>query len=290
MNPNGMFNNPNQPAPQNGPKKKGPLPPRWGWINTVSAGLVILFLIVSIYSAVSQNSVAGTPESLTDLADSIASSSVASIVVKGDTVDATYKDGTEKTTQTEDNGSLTATLGAYGITPKQLSAVSITVEEPSGALFWLENLAPTLLSILFVILFLWLMTRQMRGAGMQAFSFGQSKARITMPDDTKQKVTFKDVAGAKEAKEELAEIVDFLKNPKKFLEIGARSRKACFSWVRRARARRCSRARSRVRRACLLLDLRLGIRRDVRRRRRLARARPLSNWQSSRRAGDHLRR
>jgi cell division protease FtsH len=57
---------------------------------------------------------------------------------------------------------------------------------------------------------------------MQAFTFGQSKARIISPDDKKQRVTFKDVAGAKEAKEELAEIVDFLKNPKKFLEIGAR--------------------------------------------------------------------
>jgi cell division protease FtsH len=57
---------------------------------------------------------------------------------------------------------------------------------------------------------------------MQAFTFGQSKARITDPNDKNNRVTFKDVAGAKEAKEELKEIVDFLKNPKKFLEIGAR--------------------------------------------------------------------
>jgi cell division protease FtsH len=57
---------------------------------------------------------------------------------------------------------------------------------------------------------------------MQAFSFGQSKAKITDPNDSNNRVTFKDVAGAKEAKEELKEIVDFLKNPKKFLEIGAR--------------------------------------------------------------------
>ena len=57
MNPNGTMNNPNQPPPKNQPKKKGPLPPRWGWINTVSAGLVILFLIVSVYSAVAQSGV-----------------------------------------------------------------------------------------------------------------------------------------------------------------------------------------------------------------------------------------
>ena len=57
---------------------------------------------------------------------------------------------------------------------------------------------------------------------MQAFSFGQSKARVIDPADSSQRVTFADVAGAREAKEELLEIVDFLKSPKKFLDIGAR--------------------------------------------------------------------
>ena len=56
---------------------------------------------------------------------------------------------------------------------------------------------------------------------MQAFTFGQSKARVIYPDDTAQKVTFKDIAGVKEAKEELQEIVQFLKEPQKFLDIGA---------------------------------------------------------------------
>jgi len=84
------------------------------------------------------------------------------------------------------------------------------------------NAAPFLIPIIFILLFFWLISRQMKGAGMQAFSFGQSKARIIDPNDKNQRVTFKDVAGVKEAKEELIEIVDFLRNPKKFLDIGAR--------------------------------------------------------------------
>src|SRR5207237_7248097 len=57
---------------------------------------------------------------------------------------------------------------------------------------------------------------------MQAFTFGRSLARLISPEDGPQRVTFADVAGAREAKEELTEIVDFLKNPKKFIQIGAR--------------------------------------------------------------------
>jgi cell division protease FtsH len=79
-----------------------------------------------------------------------------------------------------------------------------------------------MIPIFLIIFFIWFLSRQVKGAGVQAFSFGQSKARIIDPNDQSQKVTFKDVAGAKEAKEELVEIVDFLRNPKKFLSIGAR--------------------------------------------------------------------
>jgi len=68
---------------------------------------------------------------------------------------------------------------------------------------------------------IWFFTRSVKGAGMQALNFGSSKARMIDPNDTNQKVTFKDVAGAKEAKQELEEIIDFLRNPKKFLDIGA---------------------------------------------------------------------
>ncbi|MBI4138686.1 ATP-dependent zinc metalloprotease FtsH, partial [Candidatus Uhrbacteria bacterium] len=92
----------------------------------------------------------------------------------------------------------------------------------SGALFWLSAVLPFALPFLLVVLFFWLAARQVQRANVLAFTFGQSRARVIQPDSKKEKVTFRDVAGVKEAKEELQEIVEFLLNPKKFLDIGAR--------------------------------------------------------------------
>src|SRR3989338_7080542 len=98
----------------------------------------------------------------------------------------------------------------------------IEIKKEGGFGFWLVNVLPFLLPIAFIVLFFWYLSRQVKGAGIQALSFGQSKARITDPSDKSNRVTFKDVAGVKEAKEELKEIVEFLRSPKKFLDIGAR--------------------------------------------------------------------
>ena len=180
-----------------------------------------LLILVSIYSYFTNSPTDVTKISLTELASDVASGTVASIDESDTNLVAQYKNGDIKTTQTEPNSSLTDSLIHYGVTPAELSNVKITIESPSGFWFWMEQLAPFLGSIVLLVLMVWFFTRQVRGAGVQALTFGQSKARVIMPDDTKQRVTFKDVAGAKEAKQELTEIVDFLKNPKKFLDIGA---------------------------------------------------------------------
>ena len=131
-------------------------------------------------------------------------------------------DGGERVSKKEAGTALTTTLKNYDVNKEALSKVNIEVKNDQGFLYWFASLAPIFLPIAFIVFFLWFLSRQVKGAGMQAFSFGQSKARLTTPDDKSQQVTFKDVAGCKEAKEELREIVDFLKNPKKFLDIGAR--------------------------------------------------------------------
>ena len=103
---------------------------------------------------------------------------------------------------------------------KALQAVSLEVKDESGFRFWMGILVPTILPLLIIGAMFWYIFRQAKGGANQAFNFGRSN--LKMFGSSKDRVTFKDVAGLKEAKQELEEVVDFLKNPKKFLEMGAR--------------------------------------------------------------------
>ena len=195
----------------------------WGALsNQLILTFFILFLISLGYSYLSNQSAQSEQIPLSELARDVQTGQVKSITISGDKLEITLIDDTKKISQKEDEASLTETLRNYNVSPEALALIAVEVKNPSGWGFWLLNLLPIVLPVLFVLFLFWMVSRQLRGASAQAFSFGQSKARITNPDDQKQRITFKDVAGAKEAKEELTEIVDFLKNPKKFLEIGAR--------------------------------------------------------------------
>ncbi len=202
--------------------KKGAGSATKGPINQGIMAILIFLILITIYSMVSDVSKKKEVISISELSQNIQKSLVTSIAVKGDNLDIVYKDGAEKTSKKEEGTPITTTFKNYDVTPEALSAVKIDVQNNQGLGYWVLNLLPILLPIGFILFFIWFLSRQVKGAGMQAMSFGQSKARMTLPDDKKNLVTFKDVAGAKEAKEELTEIVDFLKNPKKFLDIGAR--------------------------------------------------------------------
>ncbi len=202
-------------------KKKNPSPKK-SIFNTISGALLIFISIIALYSIVQQDVSNPSTISLTELANDINASKVSQITVQTDDLTITYKDKTVKDSKKETESSLTDSLSRYGVSTSSLSTVKISINDQSGFGYWLGNILPFLIPILFILFFIWFLNRQVKGAGMQAFTFGQSKPRFTAADDKSQKVTFKDVAGAKEAKEELTEIVDFLRNPKKFLEIGAR--------------------------------------------------------------------
>lgn len=202
--------------------KKGKVPPGQGLLGQIFLTVIIFFIFVSLYSLVSNASKAIEEISLSTLAQEITLGNIKAIAVVGDKLEITFLDGVEKISKKEASTALSTTFKNYDVPTEALSKINIEVKNDQGFMFWFASLAPIILPIAFIVFFLWFLSRQVKGAGMQAFTFGQSKARLISPDDKGKKVTFKDVAGCKEAKEELSEIVDFLKNPKKFLDIGAR--------------------------------------------------------------------
>jgi cell division protease FtsH len=129
------------------------------------------------------------------------------------------KDGKEQTSHIEDGVGLVETLTLLGVSQAQLADVKITVAPRSAWDGWASFLI-TLLPLILIGGFFFFILRQAQGAGNQALSFGKSRARMFTGD--KPTVTFDDVAGVEEAKQELAEIVEFLREPEKFISLGAR--------------------------------------------------------------------
>ncbi len=197
------------------------------FLTQITNAILVIIIISFLFSMFFGGGVKSENIPVSQLATDINLGLVKEIKVSGDNLSITYNTlGTTtpvvKISQKEIGTALTDTLSNYKVSQDKLDAVKIDIVSDQGFWYWVGNLAPYLLPLIFIGIFIWYLTRQIKGPGMQAFSFGQSKARIILPNDKKQRITFADVAGAKEAKEELAEVVDFLKNPKKFLEIGAK--------------------------------------------------------------------
>ncbi|MFC2037051.1 ATP-dependent zinc metalloprotease FtsH [Chloroflexota bacterium] len=187
---------------------------RWA-IYFVLAALVAVFL----YNQLSLRQPQRDVLSLQALATEIKESNVQSITIDGDTLRVELADGSEAVAHKEEGTALIETLSNLGVRTEMLDRVEIEVASPSGLGNWLGILTWVLPLILISGFFL-LIFRQAQNSGSQAMSFGKSRARMFTGE--KPTVTFDDVAGVEEAKQELAEVVEFLKEPQKFIALGAR--------------------------------------------------------------------
>ncbi len=155
------------------------------------------------------------------LINQINSDQVSEIMVSGSKLTVTLKDNSKELINKEPSESLSALLSNYQVDPAKSTAIKISVKGESGFDYFLANVLPFLIPFILIGGFIFFMLRGVQGANSRAMSFGQSTAKDFKPDE-KNRTTFKDVAGAKEAKEELKEVVEFLRFPKKFHDLGAK--------------------------------------------------------------------
>jgi cell division protease FtsH len=181
--------------------------------------LFVLFLALSVIGSFTSQNVFYEEKPLSTVLTDIKAGIVKSVDVEDTKVTVTYKSGQKFVTRKETNESMVQTLQAANVDPK---SVDLTIKDVSMGQVWLSLLTNVLPIVLTVVFFLFLF-RQARGAQDNLFSFGQSKARVWNKD--LPRTTFADVAGVDEAKKELEEIVDFLKNPSKYKALGARTPK-----------------------------------------------------------------
>jgi len=179
--------------------------------------LAVAALIFSVFSSPTQSN----ELEITTVAEQIKSGEIASIKVNGEDLTIEYKQSGQRDAKSrkETGVSIFTTFEKLGVTEEQLRAVDIEIVPASVWGSW-GALAITILPLLIFGGLLFFMVRQAQGSNSQALSFGKSKARVFSGD--KPTVTFEDVAGAEEAKQELAEVVEFLREPEKFIALGAR--------------------------------------------------------------------
>ncbi len=186
--------------------------------------LLIVAVVAMVVMMVQRDTVSEEALTINQLAEDIKLGKVSRVVIDADdSLRVVYTSGTEEGIEAykEPNSTLVEQLVALGVTQDQLSPqnVKIEVKPPSQWAGFLSG-ALYILPVVFMAGVLWFIFRQAQGSNNAAMSFGKSRARMFSGEHPT--VTFQDVAGAEESKQELAEVVEFLKEPQKFIQLGAR--------------------------------------------------------------------
>ncbi len=191
--------------------------------SVLVTSLLIVAILAMIFMAFQrEGSAASQPLTINDLARDVQASRVKRIVVEDNNrLLVIYNDGVEKVSQKEGDATLVEQLLSLGVSSEKLLSENLKIEiRPPSQWASLLGIAAYLLPVLVMVGVLWFIFRQAQGSNNAALSFGKSRARMFTGDHPT--VTFNDVAGVDEAKEELREVVEFLKEPQKFIQLGAR--------------------------------------------------------------------
>lgn len=184
---------------------------------------ILVFLVLAgIFSSFNASLAPSKKIGVSEFLQQVQRDEVQKVLVEGSKLTITLKSGAVETTQKEAADSLSTLFKNYSVDPGKAAAVEVTIKDQSGTLFFIGTILPFLIPFLLIGAFIYFMMRQIQGSNNRALSFGQSQAREHQMQDKRRRVTFKDVAGVREAKEELWEVVDFLKNPRKYTSMGAK--------------------------------------------------------------------
>ncbi len=189
--------------------------------KNIAITFLVFASLLAIFGFWQNNQAKDNSIAINELVEKINNNEVKNIEIDGSSVNITLTDDSKKQMQKEPGQPFSELMTNYGVEGSALAQVPVEVKKDSSGSIWMITLLQIGLPLLFIVGFIWFMSKQVQGANSKAMTFGKSQVRDSSKL-TGKKITLKDVAGMKESKEEVTEIVEFLQHPKKFIALGAK--------------------------------------------------------------------